>query len=142
MITDFEWKRISNLDFSGGIVYDTISDKIPSYVLAHLEEKKNVWSPFPLCHTDSVGKRSFVYDTFKQEIINFIKAQQDVWFPYLKPSTFIKCNYLSLSVYDWIHNQTSSHSFNCSESFVRYIYRDRLGDNLEVKFKFPFSNVL
>jgi hypothetical protein len=124
MISEFEWKRINSLDFSGKIRYDPAQDNIPSYCMAHLEETKNVWSPFPLCFTDDQGKRAYVYDAFKQELSSFMKAQQDVWFPYPKPSTFIKANYVALSVYDWKNGQTVTHSFNCAETFVRYIYED------------------
>jgi AraC-like DNA-binding protein len=63
-----------------------------------------------------------------------MKAQQDVWFPYSKPSTFIKCNFLHLTIYEskYLIKGSLSQHFNQSESFVRYIYRDHIGDNMEV----------
>jgi hypothetical protein len=72
MILESDWNKINNLNFSDKYEYDPATDRIPSYVLAHLEENKNVWSPFPLCYTDSHGNRSFIYDTFKQELIEYI----------------------------------------------------------------------
>jgi hypothetical protein len=132
MITESDWSKINNLNFEGKFGYNPASDRIPSYVLAYLEEKKTVWSPFPLCYTNSSGKRCFVYDSFELELTEFMKAQQDVWFPHPKASSFIKSNFLSLSVHQGIGNTTSSQHFNCSESFVRYVYRDSILDNLEV----------
>jgi hypothetical protein len=131
LISEFEWKRINNIDFNGRFKYDPDEDKIPPNVMKHLEEKKRVWSPFPLSFLNSKGERTLVIDNFIEDAKTFFTSQQDIFFFHPNPSTLVKVNYLYLSIQSSKDGKFESTMIDSAESFVRCVYKDYFKNSID-----------